>query len=241
MPDKFLLPVPTHCVITQDYAQHKARAIANGWAWKPGMAGSAWYYPGIDYAPLHAYSGGDIPVYAANKGKVTRKVVGDSGYGNAVYIDHGDGDVTIYAHLNSISVSVGDKVSAGRVIGIMGWTGNVWPAGIRGRHLHFELRRNNVPINPQPMITIIEERVDEPIEKTELPIIPDLPRAQSLYDYLVIRTEPRRTGWGGNLMKNQPVKVIAVHHEKDNIWLQIGHKQFVALLYEGQYFMQWIK
>ena len=68
-------------------------------------------------------------------------------WGNHVIIDHGNGYRSIYAHLrfNSVTVTVGDEVPQGFVIGITGSSGQS-----QGRHLHFEIRRNGVHINSNP-------------------------------------------------------------------------------------------
>ena len=65
------------------------------------------------------------------------------GYGNAVLIDHGSGYTTLYAHQSVIQVSVGQTVSAGQTVGLVGSTGNS-----TGPHLHFELRLWSVPNDP---------------------------------------------------------------------------------------------
>lgn len=69
---------------------------------------------------------------------------GNASYGNFVKIKHPNGYHTLYAHLASVSVKVGDNVTQGQTIGYMGNTGNSY-----GAHLHFELRNtNDVTINP---------------------------------------------------------------------------------------------
>lgn len=65
------------------------------------------------------------------------------GYGNYVMIDHGNGKITIYAHLTSVAVSAGQYVSKGQTVGSVGTTGNS-----TGAHLHFECRLNGVKYNP---------------------------------------------------------------------------------------------
>lgn len=65
------------------------------------------------------------------------------GYGNYIVIDHGGGVTTLYAHCASLNVKKGQKVQKGDVIGIVGTTG--WSTGY---HLHFEIRKNNTPVNP---------------------------------------------------------------------------------------------
>ncbi len=67
-----------------------------------------------------------------------------NGYGNHVIIMHDDGTYsTLYGHMSSITVSVGDYVSKGTTIGYVGSTG--WSTGY---HLHFEIRKNGTPVDP---------------------------------------------------------------------------------------------
>ncbi len=72
------------------------------------------------------------------------------GYGTNIVVNHGDGLQTRYAHLNKAYVSAGQSVSAGEAIGQMGNTGRVY--GQTGIHLHFEVIKDGVKINPWKMI-----------------------------------------------------------------------------------------
>lgn len=82
------------------------------------------------------------PVYASKAGTVIVSQYSSS-YGNYVVISHGSGNTTLYAHMSSRSVSVGEYVDQGDVIGITGSTGNS-----TGPHLHFEVTENGVRVNP---------------------------------------------------------------------------------------------
>lgn len=67
-----------------------------------------------------------------------------SGYGNFIKIDHGNNVVTCYGHCSKLLVSVGQEIKAGDVIAKVGSTGNS-----TGNHLHFEIRINDVQVNPE--------------------------------------------------------------------------------------------
>jgi murein DD-endopeptidase MepM/ murein hydrolase activator NlpD len=85
------------------------------------------------------------PVQAAATGTIKHvgSGSGDRSYGTYIEIDHGGGYVTLYAHLSSVSVSVGQAVVQGQVIGASGKSGYV-----TGPHLHFEVRKNGQKVNP---------------------------------------------------------------------------------------------
>ncbi|HET7145504.1 MAG TPA: M23 family metallopeptidase, partial [Anaerolineales bacterium] len=84
----------------------------------------------------------------AGSGVVTMAQGGyNYGYGNVVQIDHGNGYVTVYAHLSQINVSQCQSVGQGTLIGYSGNTGNSF-----GAHLHFEIRINGANINPYDIV-----------------------------------------------------------------------------------------
>lgn len=87
------------------------------------------------------------PVFASDAGVVTMAGWSQYGYGNVVMIDHGNGYVTVYAHLSRIDVSVCMSVGQGALIGLAGNTGNSF-----GAHLHFEIRLGGANVNPLDLI-----------------------------------------------------------------------------------------
>lgn len=104
--------------------------------------GSRWgsTHKGID---IGAPKGTAIKAVAA--GTVTVAQYGYSGgYGNYVILSHGNGVQTVYAHCNTLNVTVGQKVSQGELIATVGNTGRS-----TGNHLHLEIRVNGVAQNPQ--------------------------------------------------------------------------------------------
>lgn len=102
--------------------------------------GSRWGRPheGID---LQAAIG--TPVYAAADGEVVYAGNKVRGYGNMVVLKHGDDLMTVYAHNSVLLVKVGQHVSSGQRIALSGQSGHA-----TGPHVHFEVRRNQVPRDP---------------------------------------------------------------------------------------------
>ena len=69
------------------------------------------------------------------------------GYGFHVTVSHGEELSTLYAHLSEIYVKPGDRLARGQILGRMGSTGRS-----TGTHLHFEVRRGGVIVNPLPFL-----------------------------------------------------------------------------------------
>jgi murein DD-endopeptidase MepM/ murein hydrolase activator NlpD len=107
------------------------------------MRWGAMHY-GIDLAaPMYT------PEYAAEDGVVLR-AGSATGFGLAVYILHADGYVTVYGHMDSIKVRVGQYVQAGQTIALLGMRGES-----TGPHLHFEIHKGGeygTPIDPIPWL-----------------------------------------------------------------------------------------
>lgn len=100
--------------------------------------GYSFFHPGIDF---EAQKGDAVTSIMA--GKVTQTGWDFTGYGNMVLVSHGDGMETLYAHLSKISTKVGQDVTPFTKLGEAGSTGHS-----TGSHLHFELRKNGLKVNP---------------------------------------------------------------------------------------------
>lgn len=98
-------------------------------------------HDGVDFA-----AAAGTPVRAVAAGRVVRAGV-NGGYGNFVEIDHGNGVVTGYAHLQDFDVKVGDTIAPGQNIARVGSTGNS-----TGPHLHLRARRNGQSIDPETLL-----------------------------------------------------------------------------------------
>jgi murein DD-endopeptidase MepM/ murein hydrolase activator NlpD len=119
---------------------------------QPFGPSSFWFEPAYGGYP-HFHTGIDLvepfgsPVYAADDGVVALVGSSSSGYGNYVVIAHSGGLDTLYGHLSTALVKVGQTVTQGQPIGMEGSTGNS-----TGAHLHFELRINQKPVDPAPYL-----------------------------------------------------------------------------------------
>lgn len=112
---------------------------SSGFGWRRDPIGRhAKFHKGTDFRAKHG-----TPVYAAGAGRVV--FLGQQrGYGNIVYLDHGGGVVTRYAHLSRFETARGEVVPEGQLIGRVGATGRA-----TGPHLHFEVRLGDRAVEPK--------------------------------------------------------------------------------------------
>ena len=109
---------------------------------EPPYGSYAHFHTGIDMvAPFGS------AVYAADDGVVALVGSTSSGYGRFVVIAHSGGFDTLYGHLSTTLVTVGQRVNQGTPVGLEGSTGNS-----TGPHLHFELRIGQKPVDPTPYL-----------------------------------------------------------------------------------------
>ncbi len=99
--------------------------------------GEGAFHSGVDIS-----AGFGTPVHAAADGVVQTAGM-ENGYGREVIIDHGNGIDTLYGHLSGFTVTAGQQVREGQVIGYVGMSGRS-----TGPHLHYEVRIHNTPVNP---------------------------------------------------------------------------------------------
>jgi len=122
--------------------------------------GSDWYVAsGYGYRGGKMHSGIDLnwgstawadygkPIQSVRAGRVSRIGWESNGFGNFVVVDHGDGFLSYYAHLSSVTVKQGDRVSNNSVVGKLGNSGNS-----TGPHLHFSMKKNGRWVNPNDYI-----------------------------------------------------------------------------------------
>ena len=127
----FVWPFPGHTVITSTYGYRSSTGTT---------------HTGVD---IDGYQSAGAAIVAADGGTVIMAEY-SGGYGNCIMIDHGNGLVTLYGHLNSMVVGVGSTVSQGQTIGGVGNTGTTY--GADGVHLHFEVRVNGSTVDPMNYI-----------------------------------------------------------------------------------------
>lgn len=134
----------TTAPIDLEQTEHSYESSGFGWRNDP-IRHDRRYHGGADFradpgTPVKC-AGGGVVVFAGRQG----------GYGNVIYVDHGGGLVTRYAHLRRIVTKLEAHVSAGELIGEVGSTGRA-----TGPHLHFEVRLDGRAVDPVTAMTVAE-------------------------------------------------------------------------------------
>lgn len=143
---------PNGCRLSSDYGRRPRQRTSNGRL-------SSGFHQGIDISGRGVNSSRAVSgaaVVAAADGVVVRRVANRAvGYGVSVYIDHGNGYVSQYSHLDSIAshLRIGDTVRRGDRIGTMGHTGNS-----TAPHLHFGLTRHGRVLDPLTRMLVRQDR-----------------------------------------------------------------------------------
>ncbi|HNZ84783.1 MAG TPA: M23 family metallopeptidase [Paludibacteraceae bacterium] len=130
-----------HIPAIQPIPNKDLKRTASGYGWRiDPIYHTRRFHQGMDFS---APTG--TKIFATGNGTVI-KAGWEQGYGNAVFINHGFGYVTVYAHMHQLKKGLrrGSKVSRGEVIGFVGNTGKS-----TGPHLHYEVRLKGKPQNPQ--------------------------------------------------------------------------------------------
>ncbi len=140
--------------------------IPSGWPLTGNISSTFGYRLNPFNRKLQRHTGWDIatamgtPIGATADGVVVTAGMSSIGYGLHVIVDHGNGLKTLFGHLSSIAVSVGQELVIGDEIGLVGSTGNS-----TGPHLHYEVRLNDSPIDPGPFL--VREVPENPMPRLD--------------------------------------------------------------------------
>jgi hypothetical protein len=189
-----------------------------------------WGYPGHNGVDFGIPNG--TPVLAAAKGSVDKVSFESGGYGNYVKLKHTDGSTmyyTYYAHLMQASVSAGQSVDAGAVIGFSNNTG-----ASTGPHLHFGLRSSVQTDAYKGYMDPLPYLAGQSSSESTMPGAVDLP---DMNFEVVVAELNVRSGPGINyaivdkLKQGKPVTATRLYSE--GAWVQIGKDQWCAVTFGG--------
>jgi murein DD-endopeptidase MepM/ murein hydrolase activator NlpD len=123
----------------QPVANKDLTRVASGYGWRiHPIYKTQKLHTGMDFtAPV------GTEIYATGSGTVSKVEMHGRGYGHNAIINHGYGYETLYGHMSKVVVRAGQKISRGDIVGFVGNTGTS-----SGPHLHYEVRKNNNPVNP---------------------------------------------------------------------------------------------
>lgn len=133
--ESLLSSIPT----IQPISNSDLKRMASGFGWRTDpFTKKRKRHWGMDFSAERG-----SPIYASGDGKISRSDNKAAGFGNHVRIDHGFGYVSLYAHMDKISVRKGNRVKRGDIIGYVGSSGrSVAP------HLHYEITKDGKKIDP---------------------------------------------------------------------------------------------
>jgi len=216
-------PIDPPILITQTYAAHLLVRESGR---------NPTYNPGIDLAvevgtPVMAFAPGSVS-YIEGPSSI--------GYGCQVRIDHGNGMLSIYAHLSETRVVMAQMVAEGQVIGLSGNTGMS-----TGPHLHFEVRLFDTPVDPLPLVSG-EELVAAGLGSLPL----GLPMAKMLYASQNMRAYPSANAPLVRSIQRKPGLTLPVigaawirvtGQDDPDLWLCMGYMQWMVCIFGGKVFM----
>jgi len=154
------------------------------------------------------------------------------GYGNYVEVDHGDGWITLGAHMLDVLVGIGETVKAGQLIAHTDNNG-----ASSGPHLHLKISHNGTPVKPT---SVLREVVMPPVA-WKLPTFPTLPQGIVVIDTLMVRKKPDRSAATSRTSLKRNTAVLAYDSATDaagNVWLCIGFEQWICGYYQGETYVQ---
>ena len=131
----FVWPVPSGHTITSRFGNRV-----------DPFTGETRYHSGID---IDGYGNDGGSIVAAMSGTVIT-ADSNSGYGNYIIIDHGNGYKTLYAHMAGFAITLGQWVEAGQTVGYLGATGRA-----TGTHCHFEVFYNGERVDPEQFFSVM--------------------------------------------------------------------------------------